>query len=81
MKPMATLGNPSLNEDEGAAPSFFTIGEVATWLRVDERTIRRRIKDGSIQKVPLGGRAVRISLEEMTRLSGGAASLEALGDE
>ena len=70
MKAIAALANPSVNQDEQTASSFFTIGEVATWLRVDERTVRRRIKDGSIRKVPLGGRAVRISSEEMQRLTG-----------
>ena len=70
MTPTPLPTTPQLTKDEPTAPSLFTIGEVAAWLRVDERTVRRRIKDGSIRKVPLGGRAVRISSEEMARLTG-----------
>lgn len=50
-------------------PVFFTIAEVARHLRTSERTIRRRIKDGTIRKVLMEGRLVRISIDELRRLS------------
>lgn len=58
--------------------SFLRIAEVAAWLGVHERTVRRRIKDGSIRKAPLGGGAVRISMAEMARLSGTTSHRDAM---
>jgi excisionase family DNA binding protein len=49
---------------------FFTIEEVAKALKVDPRTVRRRIRDGTIRKVLMPGRLVRISSEELARLAG-----------
>ena len=49
---------------------FLTIDEAAALLGVSTRTIRRRVKDGSLRKVLLGGRAVRIPASELDRLSG-----------
>ena len=51
-------------------PVFLTIAEVARHLRTSERTIRRRIKDGTIRKVSISGRLVRISIDELNRLAG-----------
>jgi excisionase family DNA binding protein len=51
------------------APCLLTIGEVAAALRVSQKTVQRRIKDGSIRKVAMGGRSVRIPSDELRRLS------------
>lgn len=53
-----------------SGPAFLTIAEVARVLRMSERTVRRRIKDGTLRKVFVQGRLVRISLDELRRLSG-----------
>jgi AraC-like DNA-binding protein len=45
-----------------------TIAEVARHYRMSERTVRRRIKDGTLQKEPGLGRLVRISVEQLRRL-------------
>ena len=50
-------------------PVLMTIGEVAAALRVCTKTVRRRIKDGTIRTVAMGGRLVRISSDELVRLS------------
>lgn len=49
-------------------PVLLTIGEVAAALRMNEKSVRRRIKSGVIRKAPTGGRLVRISSEELRRL-------------
>lgn len=51
-------------------PAFLTIAEVAQLLRMSERTVRRRIKDGTLRKASVHGRLVRISLDELRRFSG-----------
>jgi excisionase family DNA binding protein len=51
------------------APGLLTIGEVAAALRVSQKTVQRRIKDGSIRKVVMGGRSVRIPSDELVRLA------------
>lgn len=56
---------------------FLTTEEVAEALGLSTRTVRRRLKSGSIRKAPLEGRAVRISPLEMARLVGGAPQAEA----
>jgi excisionase family DNA binding protein len=50
------------------APVFHTVEAVAKALHTSTKTIRRRIKEGVIRKVPMGGRLVRISSEELRRL-------------
>jgi excisionase family DNA binding protein len=50
-------------------PVLMTIGEVAAALRVSEKTVQRRIRDGTIRTVAMGGRLVRISSDELLRLS------------
>ena len=47
---------------------LLTIPEVAAALRMSEKTVRRRIKNGVIRRAPTGGRLVRISPEELRRL-------------
>ena len=49
---------------------FLTIDEAAALMGVSTRTIRRRLKDGSLRKALLGGRAVRIPASELNRLCG-----------
>lgn len=49
---------------------FCTIAEAAHFLRVSERTIRRRIRAGEIRRAQIGGRLVRIPVTELLRLSG-----------
>jgi excisionase family DNA binding protein len=57
--------------DQPPAPILLTIGEVATQLRMSEKSVRRRIKDGVIRVAPTGGRLVRISADEVRRLTAG----------
>jgi hypothetical protein len=38
---------------------------------MSEKSVRRRIKDGTIRKVQLGGRVVRIASNELIRLAAG----------
>ena len=61
------------NQVEAAAaeapPIFHTVEEVARTLGVSSKTIRRRIQDGVIRKVPMGGRLVRIASTELQRLA------------
>ena len=52
-------------------PVLLTIGEVAARLRMSEKSVRRRIKDGVIRVAPTGGRLVRISSHELLRLTAG----------
>jgi len=49
---------------------FRTVAECAAFLGVSEKTIRRRLADGSLRKAPLGGRAIRIPVSELHRLCG-----------
>jgi excisionase family DNA binding protein len=61
--------------DQRLAPVLLTIGEVAARLRMSEKSVRRRIKDGIIHAAPTGGRLVRISSDEVLRLTAGGPSL------
>jgi len=54
-------------------PALHTVEDLAAWLRVSTKTIRRRIKDGTIRTVPIGGRLLRISSDELLRLVTGTA--------
>jgi excisionase family DNA binding protein len=59
-------------EDATAAegpPVFHTVAMVARTLGISTRTVGRRIRDGVIRKVPMGGRLVRISSAELRRLA------------
>jgi len=48
---------------------FLTVGEVATLFKIDERTIRRRVADGSFPKpVAVGKRAKRWRKVDLDRL-------------
>ena len=49
---------------------FLTVRAVAALLRCSEKTVRRRLKDGRLRAVPLGGRLVRIAAAELARLEG-----------
>lgn len=49
-------------------PTLHTVEEVAARLRVSTKTVQRRIKDGTIRTLPVGGRLVRISSNELRRL-------------
>ena len=53
-------------------PTFHTVEEVARMLGVSTKTVNRRIRDGLIRKVPMGGRLVRISSAELQRLASAA---------
>jgi excisionase family DNA binding protein len=57
--------------DRPREPAFLTVSEVAARLRMSEKSIRRRIKDGVIRAAPTGGRLVRISSSELLRLTAG----------
>jgi len=69
------LVSPLLMADPEASPepTLHTVEEVAARLRVSIKTVRRRIKDGTIRTVPIGGRLVRISSDELRRLLSGPA--------
>ncbi len=54
--------------------AFHTVEDVAQALHISTKTVRRRIKEGAIRKVPLGGRLVRISSGELRRLATAAPS-------
>ena len=56
---------------------FLTVRAVAALLRCSEKTVRRRLKDGRLRAVPLGGRLVRIAAAELARLEG----VETTGEE
>ena len=64
---------PTQDGETPPEPTLHTVQEVAARLRVSTKTVRRRIKDGTIRTVPLGGRLVRISSDEMRRLTSGPA--------
>jgi excisionase family DNA binding protein len=65
---------PLLMQDEAPPePTLYTVEEVAARLRVSTKTVRRRIRDGTIRTVPIGGRLVRISSDELRRLLSGPA--------
>jgi excisionase family DNA binding protein len=62
--------------DRRPEPALLTISEVAARLRMSEKSIRRRIKDGVIHTAPTGGRLVRISSNELVRLTAGNPPLD-----
>jgi excisionase family DNA binding protein len=57
--------------DRRPSPALLTIDEVAARLRISTKSVRRRIKNGLIRKALLGGRTVRISPDELRRLTAG----------
>lgn len=59
------------NQPEPKLDRPMTIAEVARHYRMSERTVRRRIKDGTLQKELGQGRLVRISVEQLRKLSKG----------
>jgi excisionase family DNA binding protein len=61
---------PDKSERTGAS-ILLIVAEVATRLRVSEKTVRRRIKEGVIRTVPLGGRLTRVSPDELQRVTAG----------
>ena len=71
----ASMASLVLMQDPEASsePTLHTVEEVAAQLRVSTKTVRRRIKDGTIRTVPIGGRLVRISSDELRRLLSGPA--------
>jgi excisionase family DNA binding protein len=60
------------NPDPPPALVLLTVAEVAAALRMSQKSVRRRIKAGVIRTVPIGGRLVRISSDELHRLAAGA---------
>src|ERR1700752_2067515 len=54
---------PLFMQEPDASPeaALHTVEEVAARLRVNPKTVRRRIRDGTVRTVPIGGRLVRIS--------------------
>ena len=67
--PDPTVASRSLRDSETPLePTLHTVEEVAARLRVSTKTVRRRIKDGAIRTLPVGGRLVRISSNELRRL-------------
>ena len=70
----------SIEDPDPPAPVLLTIAEVAAALRMSEKSVRRRIKNGLIRKASLGGRMVRISPDELQRLIAGTPLEEASED-
>ena len=66
---------PASGTDAGmglAGAALLTIGEVAGLLRACERTVRRYVRTGRLRKVPLPGRLVRISRDDLNAFLDGA---------
>jgi hypothetical protein len=61
----------SIEDPDPPAPVLLTIAEVAAALRMSEKSVRRRIKDGTIRK---------ISPDELRRLTAGTPLEEASED-
>ena len=59
--------------EKPSGPVLLTIPEVAATLRVSEKTVRRRIKDGTIPIARIGGRLLRIPADQLVRLAAGEA--------
>ena len=72
--PYALVGTDE--PERPAEPVLLTIGEVAARLRMSEKSVQRRIKDRVIRVAPTGGRLVRISSDEVLRLTAGGPPLE-----
>jgi excisionase family DNA binding protein len=60
-------------------PEFFTIAEVADWLRVSYDTVRRMIERGDLAVVRAGPRTSRIPIAEVKRLESMKATPDARG--
>jgi excisionase family DNA binding protein len=61
-----------LGTEEPARPAesiLLTVAKVAARLRMSTKTVRRRIKEGVIRTVPLGGRLTRVSPDELQRVT------------
>jgi excisionase family DNA binding protein len=69
----APLVAPPAVPPRASAATFHTVTAVAELLGVSRRTIDRRIREGLIRTVPMGGRLVRISSDELERLAAGTA--------
>ena len=67
--PYALVGTDE--PEQSPTPVLLTVAETAARLRMGEKSIRRRIKDGVILVAPTGGRLVRISSDEVLRLTAG----------
>jgi len=52
---------------------YATLGEAAELFRVDQRTIRRWVADGTLSAVRIGKRALRIDLASLKTSRVGAA--------
>jgi excisionase family DNA binding protein len=72
--PYALLG--TAKPERPAEAVLLTVAEVAALLRMSEKSVRRRIKEGVIHAAPTGGRLVRISSNELLRLTAGSPSEE-----
>jgi excisionase family DNA binding protein len=57
--------SPALAEP---ADPYLTLTEAATRFRISERTLRRRIADGSLPVRQFGGRLIRIRLSDLEAL-------------
>ena len=70
--PSPTQATPPVAASTAHLPEFLTPQELGDFLHVSPDTIRRRVLDGTIRRVPLGGKGspIRISRQEVDRLIG-----------
>lgn len=62
--------------DQPPEPALLTLDEVAAALGMSKKSVQRRIKSGLIRKASIGGRLVRISSDELRRLTSGGLFLD-----
>jgi excisionase family DNA binding protein len=63
-----SIPSSALGELLTALPDRFTVSEVADYLGVCDKTVRRRIQRGEIRTLPRTGYWVWIPLDELLRL-------------
>jgi len=57
-----------LRQADAMARKDMTLAEAASWYRISQRTLRRRIADGSLPAYRVGPRLLRVSGEDVAAL-------------
>lgn len=55
-----------MDRNENRPSRWLTVSELAEWLKISERTIRRRIADGTVKAEKLFGK-MRIPMEQFEK--------------